>query len=666
NPFPWCARTPFCDDMDQPRKTLADYVMVAISPVLIMLLVGSLAFFLIQVFYCGEMVHGVRWTMFWFVLAIVLVSRIGIELGKIHARIYGVALALATWIYLAYTHKTPGAGAILLGITWLCAHKLTVDCTLIRDDETEGMFQKLWRILSEQIDSPNPLAGHRNLSALELKAAANLMQRRRQAPPRAPGRSLIFFSLAALPLFGIGQKFLPAADPQARHAGFAFLVVYLGSAFGLMLTTSFLGLRRNLRLHAVELPANVTSAWLKFGALVTAGVLLLALILPRPGGLSVWKQLAYVIPHREHKASPVAPPFNSPGKDDGQRAIQPSQQTSSASDTRRTPPGGGAGNARNDNSTHSNSRTDSNQSGGEGGGGEGGSGASGGGHTGDQGSGGKGGDNTFKTPSIRLKDVVPSGNADDSSDNKKDNSPPTTEPNENVRDGQGGRPPVEPSAIRDKPGKNSATKPAPKPKPTVAPTPPPDQPVPPPPKLGEKQPDDYLYQLLRALLILVLAVFVIWVLIRFRKPIAKMARAAWTALCEFFRKLFRRQRKPAAAKSSAIVPPLPQPGPFATYQNPFITGTANTWTREHLLRHTYEAIQAWAKERGLALKPPQTPREFCRELIEQFPEAGPDLEQFSIYYSQVAFARRLPDDIDLEPLRRLWQFLGDSVTVTAA
>src|SRR5215469_4908270 len=109
-------------DQEKPQKTLADYVVVAISPMLIMLIVGSLCFFLIQVFYRGEMVESVRWTMFWFVLAIVLVSRIGIQLGKWHARIYGTALAAATWVYLAYTHKSPAFGSVILAVTWWCAH----------------------------------------------------------------------------------------------------------------------------------------------------------------------------------------------------------------------------------------------------------------------------------------------------------------------------------------------------------------------------------------------------------------------------------------------------------------------------------------------------------------------------------------------------------------
>src|SRR5262249_16252521 len=121
--------------MQKPQKTLADYLVIAISPVLIMILVGSLAFFLIQIFYRGEVVNGGRWVVLWCVRGVGVGWRIGIEEGKMHARIYGVALALVCWFYLAHTHGTVVLGAILLGITWWCAHRLTVDCTLISEEE---------------------------------------------------------------------------------------------------------------------------------------------------------------------------------------------------------------------------------------------------------------------------------------------------------------------------------------------------------------------------------------------------------------------------------------------------------------------------------------------------------------------------------------------------
>src|SRR5215469_9880630 len=102
----------------KPRKTLADQLVISISPLLIMLLLGSLSFFLIQVFFRGEAIGSVRWVMFWSVMAVVLVSRMGIEQGEAYAAIYGGALALATWFYLMRVHPAFILGMLLLGIVW--------------------------------------------------------------------------------------------------------------------------------------------------------------------------------------------------------------------------------------------------------------------------------------------------------------------------------------------------------------------------------------------------------------------------------------------------------------------------------------------------------------------------------------------------------------------
>jgi len=128
-----------------PRKSLADHMGIVLSPVLIMLLVGSLCFFLVQVFYRGEAVDAVRWVLFWFVMAVVLVSRMGIEQGAGHATAYGLALAAATWLYLVRVHPAYLVGVALLGVVWWSANRLTLDCTLIADDEDasgEGLLQK--------------------------------------------------------------------------------------------------------------------------------------------------------------------------------------------------------------------------------------------------------------------------------------------------------------------------------------------------------------------------------------------------------------------------------------------------------------------------------------------------------------------------------------------
>ena len=54
------------------NQTLADYVVLALSPALIMGLVASLVFFLLNVLYVGEYVERLRWILFFFVFGAVL------------------------------------------------------------------------------------------------------------------------------------------------------------------------------------------------------------------------------------------------------------------------------------------------------------------------------------------------------------------------------------------------------------------------------------------------------------------------------------------------------------------------------------------------------------------------------------------------------------------
>jgi hypothetical protein len=119
----------------RPQKTLADYLAIAVSPALIMLLVGCLVFFLLEIGYRGNYPDRMRWSLFWFVFAAVLAARIGIEQGRDHARIYGLALAVVTALAMMRYADSFVLSSVLLLIAWWCADKLTWDCTLIDDDE---------------------------------------------------------------------------------------------------------------------------------------------------------------------------------------------------------------------------------------------------------------------------------------------------------------------------------------------------------------------------------------------------------------------------------------------------------------------------------------------------------------------------------------------------
>ena len=47
--------------------------------------------------------------------------------------------------------------------------------------------------------------------------------------PHTPGLWVLYFSLAALPLFGIGQHWIPAGDVGRRRYAFGLLAVYVAA-----------------------------------------------------------------------------------------------------------------------------------------------------------------------------------------------------------------------------------------------------------------------------------------------------------------------------------------------------------------------------------------------------------------------------------------------------
>ena len=286
-------------DLLRPRKTFADYAAIAVCPVLVMILVGALVFFLVEVGYAGSHVGKLRWTLFWFVMAMVLISRIAIEKGYDHAGIYALALASATGVFVTqYVNNFLPAWCIL-GLIWWAANKLTWDCTLIDEDvdaSGEGLLQ------AANIDSPRETpsvvqdaetGSGRPESAAKTKTGKSAWWKRPRPrtskesdKPHAPGLWVLYFSLAALPVFGFGQGLIPSADSAARERAFYFVLSYVAAALGLLLITSFLGLRRYLRQRHIVMPPSISRSWVSLGSTLGLAILIGCILLPRPN--AVW------------------------------------------------------------------------------------------------------------------------------------------------------------------------------------------------------------------------------------------------------------------------------------------------------------------------------------------------------------------------------------------
>src|SRR5260221_14728104 len=100
-----------------PQKTVGDFVAIAIGPALIMTLIGSLVFFLVEVLYRGQYSERLHHVFGCFIFAAVLVARIGMY-NPVAAGGYGTILAISAWICLNVFVEYPKGNA-LAAFAWL-------------------------------------------------------------------------------------------------------------------------------------------------------------------------------------------------------------------------------------------------------------------------------------------------------------------------------------------------------------------------------------------------------------------------------------------------------------------------------------------------------------------------------------------------------------------
>src|SRR5262249_26585893 len=270
-------------------QSLADYIVIAISPALIMTLIGSLIYFLLEVFYPGEYQGRMRWILGCFAFGSVLVARVAMHPEAApRATIYSVALTVAAWFVLGFFIEYPGelralswvinSGLVLL--VWWCAKRLTWDCTYI-DDQVDagksGLLQVTGLEKSAKKGEPPP-EDDPKLGWWERFVRYRDAQRKQHTP----GAWVIYFSLPALAMFGLFQALIPRQEEPRRRYTFVLMAVYIASGLGLLLTTCFLGLRRYLRQRKLRMPVKMVGSWLLSGGALIAVLLVVGAVPPRP------------------------------------------------------------------------------------------------------------------------------------------------------------------------------------------------------------------------------------------------------------------------------------------------------------------------------------------------------------------------------------------------
>ena len=171
-----------------------------------------------------------------------------------------------------------------MGVVWWATHKLTFDCTLLDEDQDAGVGLLQESGLEpvnpdETVPTPRDAKAPSDPDEMD----ASLLPQRpwwklwevdsgEARRPHAPGVTLVYFTLASLPIFGLGQWFVPAVDEDRRSGLFLYFLAYIASGMGLLLATSFLNLRRYLRQRKVKMPGAMTATWLSTGAILIVGL----------------------------------------------------------------------------------------------------------------------------------------------------------------------------------------------------------------------------------------------------------------------------------------------------------------------------------------------------------------------------------------------------------
>lgn len=693
--------------MARKQQTLADYVVTALSPLLIMLLVGSLTFFLLEIIYVGDRKERVQWVLFWFVFATVLIARIGIEQGRAHAAVYAAGMAVACGLFAAkFLPQYLTGVAVLLLVIWWCADKLTWDCTFIDDgedasgagllqqagidapptDETaagpvETEKQRMRRLRREEKLRAEQPPDERPPAVPEQKP--DPVRPRRKPRTHAPGVWVVYFSLLALPLFGLGQTRLPMDQPDARTFAFRMLWVYVAAALGLLLTTSFLGLRRYLRQRNIQMPAKITAGWLTTGLILALIVMLLCLVVPLPQSETSLTAMLDRFAD-EHRASDRAFVGNDGGEGEGEGKGDGEGEGEGAAAPRDHANEAPAGDQQ-----AANGRPQPGENGNE---------PSPEGKPSRQQGASNSDDNanTSRPPGESANQPPQTAEADKPStqettqasnspqaqnreetnsserppgrdgQQQRDENPPSSRQTAQNRDPQdppedrdrngpnagNDRPDEQPQRPRGNPPQDEGEREEQQPDEAVQ-----NEPEPPPPETSASSSWlSTLATVLKWLIYLALGLLVLWMLWKNRNAILQGASDFFRAIADFWRRLFSFGWSRAAEGGETISPTKSTAGRrFADFDDPFLTGSAYRMSPDALALYSFEALRAFAREQGLRPAGELTPIELGRALEALVPELGKEIGFLTQIVSRILYAPSPPRQFDVAPLQHLWQ-----------
>jgi hypothetical protein len=567
--------------------TAGDAVVTALSPILIIGLVGSLVFFLAEVFYAGKYEHRLLYTLFFFVIGAVLVGRVAVAVDRARAWMYGGILAVVTFIALRVWVEYPPdsamapakdlINAILIAVVWWSSNRLVRDCTFI-DDNRPGSGKGLLAAAGWE-KRPGVRPDVVDVEEDERRYDKGMQgwyqrwdqwQKSRSKKPHTPGLTVVYFSLAALPIFGLGQALIPPEDGARRAYTFWLAAVYVGCGLGLLLTTSFLGLRRYLRQRKLRMPATMTATWMGLGAVLIVAFLVVGALLPRPfSETPPWNPTRAIT--QDRKASDYAMNRDIGGKGEGRAGEQATKGQGDA-----TGKGGEPGAKGKDGEA----KKGSGEKEGKNGGGHDKSGGKSDGEKGDQAKG------------------------DQSKDGKESGREAKGEHKQASKSGSNAMERFQNTSVGSALSK--------------------------------------VADVLKWIVFIALGLIVLFVVFRhglgFLSNFMPWAKNLLAAIDAWLKGLFGGKERVIEEKPVVVAELVETRVPFTSFSNPFADGTANGRSPEELVRYSFEALEAWAGDRDVPRRPDETALEFASRLGQDFAWLREDARKLALLVARLVYA----------------------------
>lgn len=279
------------------KPEVLDQLVSTIGLVLIVFLMVSLTFFILARFFLSSKWTSSHWLLFWEVFATVLISRMFLidDLKKVVGG-YSFVLGMVIWVPFVFMGgEILGiVTALMIFVGWF-TYKITWDVTDLgeREEDEDGLLASVGlkkelnpgnKKVSESWGDTREESTEFNYEAEEVLAELAKEKPKKVKGGKGRGVWVLYFLFGSIPVFGLGGSTQNSTDPNLGKYFLVCLCIYLASCISLLMSTSFLTIRSDLRRRNLSMPLFTAGAWLFSGLFLLISCFVFASLLPRPQG----------------------------------------------------------------------------------------------------------------------------------------------------------------------------------------------------------------------------------------------------------------------------------------------------------------------------------------------------------------------------------------------